>query len=117
MNGPSKMVINANYGLGVAREVDTDTIMVNRLDDDKLLIKGYQLGSKEAETVLGETARMETLVTSKAKQNRRCIQDNQITCLCEMAIKLENVYYTVKREIFASSNFRRISRSVSIREN
>ena len=91
----SNIVINANYGLGVsivAGEVETDTIMVNRLDDDKLLIKGYQLGSKKAETVLSETARMETLVTSKAKQNRRCVQDNQITCLCETAITLENAY-------------------------
>ena len=68
------IVINENHGLRVsivAGEVETDTIMVNILNDDKLLIKGYQFGSKEAETVLGETARMETLVISKAKQNRR----------------------------------------------
>ena len=43
------------------------------------------------------------------------IYDNYIVDIWQMRHMIYELWHTVKQEIFASSNFRRISRSVSIR--
>ena len=93
-NDASKIIINANYGLGesvVSGGVDADTIVVDRHDEDKLLINKLQKGKKETKTIL-EGGEVKTVVTSETERHAFCMEDKQILDLSKQAIELEDAF-------------------------
>ena len=95
-NDASKLIITANYGLGesvVSGDVDADTIVVDRHDENNLVINKRHKGKKETKIIASDTE-MKSLRTSENERNALCMEDKQIMLLSKTALDLENAFGT-----------------------
>ena len=94
---PSKLIINANYGLGVSvvsGDVDADTIIVDRRDENDLQILKLQKGKKETKATDDGVLGIKTVATSESEREVICVDDKQIMLLSKQAIDLECAFGT-----------------------
>ena len=95
-NDASKLVITANYGLGesvVSGDVDADTIVVDRHDENNLVVNKSHKGKKETKTV-ADDGEVKTIHTTETEKNAFCMEDKQIILLSKQVLDLENSFGT-----------------------
>ncbi|XP_060601185.1 putative phosphoenolpyruvate synthase isoform X3 [Ruditapes philippinarum] len=98
---PNKMVLDASFGLGeavVSGKANPDTIIIQRMFDNRLKILTKRLGEKNVEIRMSDKGGVKSVETDMGSTSLCCLEDEQIIQLCQLAIKVET-YFGSPRDI------------------
>ncbi|KAF8792170.1 putative phosphoenolpyruvate synthase like protein [Argiope bruennichi] len=92
---PTTMSITANYGLGesvVSGSEEPDTIEIERLDENNLIIKNKIIGSKGHKIILKDDGGTDIEDVPEYEKQSCCLSDNMALFLGQIAIKIEKTF-------------------------
>ena len=91
----SIMVINASYGLGeavVSGQVNADTVIAKRDQNDKVTVVKEQTGDKRIQVVADSESGVKTEIVSDNKRSEICLTAEEVETICEIGIAIENKF-------------------------
>ena len=91
----SIMLINASYGLGeavVSGQVNADTIIVKRDQNNKVLIDKLEGGNKLIRIVADKESGVKTEAVPEGERNQLCLTKDEIKTICDVGIEIENEF-------------------------